>query len=144
MKPLDLSFQPAASGDETVPNQQQYTNGAAVLPRSIFPGQIVVSSKLALTVVGIIASTIIGGGWMLSPAKDRDLQDLKKEVVGIGGAVNKLSTSMDLLTAAMNDNRVEIVRLQGLAAPAAQRPPVVGKRKVKAQTDKPAALFGGF
>ena len=141
--------QPASAPiDEQAMRQQHYTNGAAPpMPTSILNGQIVISSKVALTVVSALTAAIIGGGWFLSPAKDRDLQDTRKEVAAITAAVGAMAEKVDKLIEQTHEVRIDVARMQSSGSPA-PAPPQYRAKSAKAMpratAEKPASLFGGF
>lgn len=145
--PSSILPKPAQPTGEQTVRQQQYTNGATPnMSGSIFPGQIVISSKVAFTVVGIIASAIIGGGWLLGPAKDRDLQDTRKEVAAIAVAVGRIADKVDKMAEQVQSVQVDVARMQGSPAPAAPsyRAKAVKQPRPKVKVEKPATVFGGF
>lgn len=166
MKHIDLpsstiSPQPAQPTGEQTVRQQQYTNGAtASMSGSIFAGQIVIGSKTALTVVGVLASAIIGGGWLLAPAKDRDLQDLRREVAAVtlsvsavaakvdklvestDASIAKISDKVDRLVEQAQEVRVDVARMQGTPAPAAPSYRAKATKQKPKTAEKPASILG--
>lgn len=107
---------------------------------------IVISDKVALGILSALMATVIGSGWFLGPAKDRDLQDVKKDVAAHTAILTEISGKLGKLNDGMQEVRVDVARMQGSVpappVPAVQR---TARRKPKAEkTEKSDSLLGGL
>jgi hypothetical protein len=105
---------------------------------------IVISDKLGKWVIGGLVSTILGGGWVLWPAKQRDLDDVRKDVAAHTVILGEINTKLDKIGDSLQEVRVDVARMQG-GPPAPVAPAIrVRKAKPKPEPEKPKSIFSGF